>query len=296
MEAKITPETESTKKSLDLYIYDVVTDYEYDFENDEIKVAETSSKHVREMLSENEDVEYINIYINSVGGSIYEGLAIYNQLKRSKAYKTVYIDGFACSIASVIAMAGDKIIMPKATMLMIHNAWTVAVGNAKELRKVADDLDIMSDTIAQAYLEKANGKLEEGKLRKIMDGETYLPAEECLKYGLCDEISEKSESPAEKAVAEIKQTASMMAHMKAYGVPAVKSEEVPADPEQKTVKLYADGELFSEAEPEEPEQQEEPAEEITADNDDLKDETPLDKEDKETVETFMKIFSRKVEK
>lgn len=255
-------------------------------------MAETSSKHVREMLSENEDVEYINIYINSVGGSIYEGLAIYNQLKRSKAYKTVYIDGFACSIASVIAMAGDKIIMPKATMLMIHNAWTVAVGNAKELRKVADDLDIMSDTIAQAYLEKANGKLEEGKLRKIMDGETYLPAEECLKYGLCDEISEKSESPAEKAVAEIKQTASMMAHMKAYGVPAVKSEEVPADPEQKTAEEVPK----AETEPEEPEQQKEPAEETTADNDDLKDETPLDKEDKETVETFMKFFSRKVEK
>ena len=292
MEAKIIPETESTKKSLDLYIYDVVTDYEYDFENDEIKVAETSSKHVREMLSENEDVEYINIYINSVGGSIYEGLAIYNQLKRSKAYKTVYIDGFACSIASVIAMAGDKIIMPKATMLMIHNAWTVAVGNAKELRKVADDLDIMSDTIAQAYLEKANGKLEEGKLRKIMDGETYLPAEECLKYGLCDEIAENSANSAEKAVAEMKNTASMMAHMKAYGVPAVKSEEVPADPEQKTAEEVPK----AETEPEEPEQQKEPAEEITADNDDLKDETPLDKEDKETVETFMKFFSRKVEK
>ena len=283
MEAKL----EKEKKSLDLYIYDVVTDYEYDFEAEQFKVAEASSKHVREMLSQNEDVENINIYINSAGGSIYEGLAIYNQLKRSKAFKTVHIDGFACSIASVIAMAGDRVIMPKASMIMIHNAWSVAIGNAKELRKIADDLDIMSDTIAKAYLEKANGKIEEGKLRKLMNDETYLPAENCFEFGFCDEIADSSDNSAEKAVAEIRQTASMMANMKAYGKfnacaeKAEQSEEDPTEPDEKP----------EETEPETDETEatgENPVEDVP------KDETPLDKT-KDTLETFMKLFARKVE-
>lgn len=292
MEAKINLETETSKKSLDIYIYDVVTDYEYDFENDEFKVAEASARHVREMLSENEDAENINIFINSVGGSIYEGLAIYNQLKRSKAYKTVHIDGFACSIASVIACAGDKIIMPKASMMMIHNAWTVAVGNAKELRKAADDLDVMSDTIAQAYMEKSGGKIEEIKLRKLMANETYLPAETCFEYGLCDEIAENSANSAEKAVAEMKNTASMLANMKVCGKNATLTaeNEVKSDEEEPT-----------EPETDNPVEEKEPVTDDSAEptgeepvNDDPKDSEPLDKD--EITVTFMKLFTRKVEK
>ena len=76
------------------------------------------------------DASEIRIYINSYGGSVFEGTAIYNQLKRHPAHKTVYVDGFACSIASVIAMAGDEVVMPRNTMMMIHNMWSCVCGNA----------------------------------------------------------------------------------------------------------------------------------------------------------------------
>lgn len=97
---------------LDLYIYGNVEGDYYDWWTDEIIRSETSANAFREALAQNRNVKEIRIYINSYGGSVFEGTAIYNQLKRHNA-KTVYIDGFACSIASVIAMAGDEVVMPK---------------------------------------------------------------------------------------------------------------------------------------------------------------------------------------
>ena len=178
--------------ALDVYVYDDVKPDEYDWWSGETIESETSANYFRNLLDQNADVQNINIYINSCGGSVMEGLAIYNQLARHKAYKTAYIDGFACSIASVIPMAADKIVMPKASMLMIHNAWTIAAGNASELRKIANDLDEMSQTIAQAYLQKSNGKIDAETLKALMDGESYLSSDKCLEYGLCDEVVEKS--------------------------------------------------------------------------------------------------------
>ena len=98
---------------LDLYIYGDVENDGYDFWTGEVIRSETSANAFREALEENPGVVQINIYINSYGGSVFEGTAIYNQLKRHPAHKTVYIDGFACSIASVIAMAGDEVVMPR---------------------------------------------------------------------------------------------------------------------------------------------------------------------------------------
>ena len=106
--------------------------------------------------------------VAAFGGSVFEGTAIYNQLKRHPAHKTVYVDGFACSIASVIAMAGDEVVMPRNTMMMIHNMWSCVCGNAAELRKAADDLDIINDAGRQAYLSKAGDKLTEEKLAEMM--------------------------------------------------------------------------------------------------------------------------------
>lgn len=261
---------QETQKTLDLYIYDEVTDWgSWDWENDTYKESETSANYFKKVLSENEDVDYINIYINSVGGSVYEGLGIYNQLKRHKAYKTVYVDGFACSIASVIAMAGDKVVMPKTSMLMIHNAWTHAAGNAKELRKIADDLDIMSNTIAQAYMEKSNGKLTEEKLHEMLDAETYINAEDCFTYGLCDAIGEdESEKKAKAAVKNSMRTALMRAQLASSAKNLVPETEETPEPEQKKESA------------ETPEVQEESAP-VT----ESKDENPLD--------TFMKLFIRK---
>ncbi len=178
--------------SLDLYIYgDVQGDDSYDFVDGEFKRSETSAEYFKDELESRKDITQINLYINSYGGSVFEGTAIYNQLKRHPAHKTVYIDGFACSIASVIAMAGDEIIMPKNTMMMIHNMWMCAVGNASELRKAADDLDAINAAGRQAYLDKAGNKLEEPTLIEMMDKETWLTAEQCVEYGLADKIADR---------------------------------------------------------------------------------------------------------
>jgi len=180
---------QAAENPLDLYIYGDVMADGYDWWTDEIIESETSANHFREELEKYPNVVQINLYINSYGGSVFEGTAIYNQLKRHPAHKTVYVDGFACSIASVIAMAGDEIVMPKNTMMMIHNAWMGAVGNAAELRKAADDLETINAAGRQAYLLKAGGKLDEGTLAAMMDAETWLTAEEC--YGLADRFAEE---------------------------------------------------------------------------------------------------------
>ena len=99
----------------------------------------------------------------------------------------------AASAGSVIAMAGDKILMGIGTMLMIHNAWTFAAGNADELRKVADDLDKISDSISNIYMTRFSGTVEE--LKALLNAESYLTAEESIALGLADE--EIEEEPAE---------------------------------------------------------------------------------------------------
>ena len=122
---------------------------------------------------------------------MFEGTAIYNQLRRHPAHKTVHIDGFACSIASVIAMAGDEVIMPRNALMMVHNMWMYASGNSAELRKAADDLDKINSAGRAAYLAKSGGKLDAAKLAEMMDGETWLTAEECITYGLADRFADQ---------------------------------------------------------------------------------------------------------
>ena len=92
-------------------------------------------------LKEIGNVRQINLHIHSPGGDVFDGIAIYNLLKNHPANKTVYIDGLAASMASVIAMAGDEVIMPENAMLMIHKPWGIQGGDAEELRKYADLLD-----------------------------------------------------------------------------------------------------------------------------------------------------------
>lgn len=176
--------------TLELYIYGDVEGDSYDWWRDEVLRSETSANAFRDALAAHPNVTQIDLYINSYGGSVFEGTAIYNQLRRHSARKTVYVDGFACSIASVIAMAGDEVVMPRNTLMMIHNMWMGAVGNAAELRKAADDLDVINDAGRQAYLEKAGEKLDETALSAMMDAETWLTAEQCIQYGLADRYAD----------------------------------------------------------------------------------------------------------
>lgn len=182
---------QQANNALELYIYGDVEGDGYDWWADEVIRSETSANTFRETLAQYKDVSEIKIYINSYGGSVFEGTAIYNQLKRHPAQKTVYVDGFACSIASVIAAAGDKVIMPKNALVMIHNMWMYANGNAAQLRKAADDLDTINTAGMQAYLDKAGDKLTAEQLKVMMDNETWLTAEQCMEYGLADEYAEQ---------------------------------------------------------------------------------------------------------
>ena len=176
---------------LELYIYgDVEADY-FDWWKWEQVESETSADYFRQTLNENPDVSEIHIYINSYGGSVFEGTAIYSQLKRHQAKKVVHVDGFACSVASVIAMAGDEIIMPRNALMMIHNMWRSAVGNASQLRKAADDLEVINAAGRQAYLQKAGAKLSEDRLAEMMDAETWLTAQQCIDLGLADKLADQ---------------------------------------------------------------------------------------------------------
>lgn len=182
---------QKTQGILDLYIYGDVKADGYDWWREEVIRSETSANTFRDELAAHPEVSQINIYINSQGGSVIEGTAIYNQLKRHPAHKTVYVDGFACSIASVIAMAGDEVVMPRNTMMMLHNMWVVVQGNAAELRKAADDLDKMNEAGRAAYLQKAGDKLTPEMIAQMEDDETWLTAQECMEYGLADRYAEQ---------------------------------------------------------------------------------------------------------
>ena len=182
----------STKapKTVDLYIYSEVESDYYDWWSGEMVESQTSAEHIRKELEAAGDIEQINIYINSLGGSVLEGVAIYNQLRRHKAHKTVYIDGFACSVASVIAMAGDEVIMPSNTMMMIHAPILRVYGHSSDLRKAADELDKISLSTMQAYLQKAGGKLTPEKLAEMYEAESYWSAAECIEFGLADRMAD----------------------------------------------------------------------------------------------------------
>lgn len=174
--------------TLEMYIYgDVQGDY-FDWWEWQTVESETSANHFRNELAKYPDIQNIILFINSYGGSVYEAMSIRNQLSRHSAYVTAYVDGFACSAASFILTGCDKVIMYSNTMQMIHNAWNVAAGNSTQLRKAADDLDVIMQGNRQAYLEKSNGKLTEDKLIELLEAETWLTAEQCFEYGLADEI------------------------------------------------------------------------------------------------------------
>ena len=129
----------------------------------------------------------INVRINSYGGEVAEGLAIFNALKRHSAQITTYCDGFACSAAAVVFMAGDERIMGEASLLMIHNAWTYAAGNAAELRKEADDLDTISDAAANAFRAAVN--ISDEKLSALLDAETWLAPQDAVEIGFATAIT-----------------------------------------------------------------------------------------------------------
>lgn len=165
-----------TDSSADLFFYgDIVSEtwqskcYEEDMAPGDVK----------EFLDQLDGTENINIHINSGGGSVFGGIAIYNMLHRNNAHKTVYVDGLAASIASVIMMAGDEIVIPKNATVMIHKpsaSYFFTTKNADDLRKDAESLDTCQEAIMQTYMTKA--KVDKEEIEQKVNDETWLTGEE----------------------------------------------------------------------------------------------------------------------
>jgi ATP-dependent Clp endopeptidase proteolytic subunit ClpP len=145
----------------------------------------TASDFVRELSALN--VSAIDLHINSPGGEIFDGIAIANALRAHRATVTTYVDSLAASIASVIAMAGDRIVMAPNSQMMIHDGSGFCIGDAADMREMADLLDRQSDNIASVYANRAGGTVEEW--RALMTAETWYTAEEAVEAGLADEVS-----------------------------------------------------------------------------------------------------------
>lgn len=155
---------------------------------------EITPKNFKEELDSLGDIKTLNVYINSGGGDVFAGQAIYSMLKRHSATVNVYVDGLAASIASIIAMAGDNVKMPKNAMLMVHNPWSFGMGNANDFRKLADDLDKVRESMISVYEDKTG--MEKESIVELMDAETWMTAEEALEFGFADEIEEEKQVAA----------------------------------------------------------------------------------------------------
>ena len=174
--------TNVSEDSATLYIYGDITSIKC-FENDVC---------VYDLAKEIGDLngKALTVRINSYGGEVAEGLAIYNLLKSYEGEVTTVCDGFACSVASVVFMVGTKRIMPRSSLLMIHNAWTWASGDADDLRKAADDLEKITQPSVEIYTSVSN--LDADEIKAMMDAETWIDADEALDFGFATEISEEA--------------------------------------------------------------------------------------------------------
>ncbi|OAJ33403.1 head maturation protease, ClpP-related [Piscirickettsia salmonis] len=168
-------------KRADVYIYDYIGDYGVE-----------AKSFVMELQAL--DVEQINLRINSPGGSLTDGFTIYNAICRHNATVTTHIDGLAASMASIIALAADKVIMAENAFYMIHNPWTVAIGDKNQLNQSIELLDKMGKLMVNIYSEKSG--IDPNQVQELMDAETWLTGTEALEQGFVDEVSESIELAA----------------------------------------------------------------------------------------------------
>ena len=166
-----------TDTTCDLYFYGDIVDSWLGAWDD----TDQYPQAIKEFLDQAKDKD-INIYINSGGGSVFSGMAIYNMLKRHKGYKTVYIDGLAGSIASVIALAGDKVVIPSNAYFMIHKPWCSSAGNSNDFREMANTLDKIEEGIINVYSENLAEGVNIEDIKSMVNDETWLTGVEASKY------------------------------------------------------------------------------------------------------------------
>ncbi len=187
-------------QTADIYIYD------------EIGGWGISARRFTEDLISLGNLSHINLHIHSPGGEVFDGIAIYNQLKNHSATITVYIDGLAASMASVIAMVGDTVIMPKNAMMMIHKPWGVSWGDANDMREYADLLDKLENVLIPAYVAKTGKTTEE--ITAMLEQETWLDGDECVEHGFADKVIEPVKAMASLTSKRIEEFSSMPSAIK----------------------------------------------------------------------------------
>ena len=180
---------EKTEKKASLYIFGSISSYPW---REKDKDAYAIVKELSEL-----EVDEIDVHINSTGGAVAEGIAIYNVLKNSGIKVTTYCDGFACSAASVVFMAGDERVMNEASLLLIHNAWTYAQGNAADFRKEAENLDTITQASVKSYMRHVN--ISEEELKRMMSEETWISAEDAKKMGFATKVLEEKVDEANQS-------------------------------------------------------------------------------------------------
>jgi len=176
----------------------------------------------------------LNLHLNSPGGDVFDGVAVYSALKRREEPTTVIVDGLAASIASVIALGADRVVMAPKSKMMIHDGWTAAAGNAGDFRKLVDLLDETSNTIASVYDDKAGGGVD--FWRERMRAETWYNADEALAAGLIDEIEGQSKKRDDFDLSMFNyagREASPEPVLKPVAIVAPKKEEPVIEPEPK---------------------------------------------------------------
>lgn len=173
------------------------------------------NQSVKDLVAVNKQM--LELHINSNGGSVKEGVAIYSQLKQKNCKKVGYVDGVAYSVAFLILQACDERVMGLGTSALIHNMWMSVDGNAKELRKAADDLDTLMESNRQIFLEKSN--LEEQQLIDMMEAETFLTPEKALEYGLIDRVDSyqaDDKDVQQRLMSRVQQLSGVIAQQKSF--------------------------------------------------------------------------------
>lgn len=172
----------AAKEEATIYIYDVIDSF----------WGVSAQELVKEIAGIKAST--IHVRINSPGGDVFDAMAIFNALKRHKAEVVSHVDGLAASAASIIAIAGDRVLMGTGSFLMIHNAWGVAIGDAGDMRQMADTLEKITDSLVGIYAERSGKDPKE--VQSLLDAETWLSAEEAIEEGFADETEEAKKASA----------------------------------------------------------------------------------------------------
>lgn len=175
-----------------------------------------------------DNITRIKVRINSDGGEVFDGIAIYNALKRHQAKVTVEVYGIAASIASIIAMAGDKVVMPSNTFMFIHDPLAVVIGDADDMRDTADSLEKIAGALQSTYMVKTGKSADD--VRKWMTNDTWFSAQEAVEAGLADEVTDAVKMAARVDFADRFKSApkEVIASLSASVVPAPTSTQAAA--------------------------------------------------------------------